>query len=283
VDAAPPRGRGAAAGRGAGRPARGAAGRRNRLPVRPAVRRGRRRLVAVAGAARPGVRRRRPPVPGGTPGRHRGRTRRGPRDHLLAGRWLSVDLPEALELRTRLLPRSQRQRLVAASATDERWLDLVDTRAGTLVTTQGLLMYLQPSEVHDLVARCAARLPGGSMVFDAVPLWLARQTQRRRLGAEGGYRPPPWTWGLDRAERRRLAATPNVGRPPRAADAPRPGSAVRRGRPRLRAGAAAPPRPAADPRRPFSATRAPDAGRTPSGRGEANRRMTRPARREVST
>jgi O-methyltransferase involved in polyketide biosynthesis len=125
-------------------------------------------------------------------------------------RWLSVDLPEALELRTRLLPRSERQRLVAASATDERWLDLVDTRAGTLVTAQGLLMYLQPSEVHDLVARCAARLPGGSMVFDAVPSWLARQTQRRRLGAEGGYRPPPWAWGLDRAERRRLAATPNV-------------------------------------------------------------------------
>ena len=48
------------------------------------------------------------------------------------------------------------------------------------------------------------------MVFDALPGWLARSSQRRRLGEPGGYRPPPWTWGIDRREQARIARTPNV-------------------------------------------------------------------------
>jgi hypothetical protein len=34
--------------------------------------------------------------------------------------------------------------------------------------------------------------------------------QRVPEGDGGGYRPPPWTWIIDRAERRRIAALPGV-------------------------------------------------------------------------
>jgi O-methyltransferase involved in polyketide biosynthesis len=84
-------------------------------------------------------------------------------------RWLTVDLPETVEVRRRLLPESPRQRTLACSALDERWMEDVDTSRGVLVTVQGLLMYLRPSEVHRLIAACARRLPGGALLFDAVP------------------------------------------------------------------------------------------------------------------
>jgi O-methyltransferase involved in polyketide biosynthesis len=71
-------------------------------------------------------------------------------------RWLRVDLPETVEVRRRLLPESARQRTLACSALDERWMEEVDTSRGVLVTAQGLLMYLRPSEVHKLSATCAA-------------------------------------------------------------------------------------------------------------------------------
>jgi O-methyltransferase involved in polyketide biosynthesis len=122
-------------------------------------------------------------------------------------RWLTVDLPEVVELRERLLPHEPRARAIACSAVDPRWLDEVDASRGVLVTAQGLLMYLFPDEVHGLVARIAARFPGGALVLDAVPTWLARRTQRE--DAEG-YRPPPWHWSLDRDEERRLRALPGV-------------------------------------------------------------------------
>ena len=96
----------------------------------------------------------------------------------------------------------------------------VNASRGVLVTAQGLLMYLEPEEVHGLIAACARRLPGAGLVFDAVPRWLSERSRRGALTTAGGYRAPPWLWGLDAREERRLAALPGVAelralRPPR--------------------------------------------------------------------
>ena len=85
-------------------------------------------------------------------------------------------------------------------------MDEVDGSRGVLLTAQGLLMYLDPPGVHTVIERCAARFPGAGLVFDAVPRWLAAVAQRD----DTGYRPPPWTWTIDRAERRRIATLPGV-------------------------------------------------------------------------
>jgi O-methyltransferase involved in polyketide biosynthesis len=77
-------------------------------------------------------------------------------------RWLTVDLPQTIALRERLLPRSPRRRSLACSALDERWMDELDASRGLLVTAQGLLMYLERADVHGLIAACAQRLPGAT-------------------------------------------------------------------------------------------------------------------------
>ena len=126
-------------------------------------------------------------------------------------RWVSVDLPPVIQLREQLLPASPRLELVASSVVDGAWLDEIDRARGTLVTAQGLLMYLEPEQVHELIAACAARIPAGGLLFDAVPRWLSERTQREPLGKPDGYRPPPWTWGIDAAEVARIRATPGIG------------------------------------------------------------------------
>jgi O-methyltransferase involved in polyketide biosynthesis len=125
-------------------------------------------------------------------------------------RWIGVDLPETVAVRRRLLPDPPRGRTVARSALDASWMDEIDASRGVLLTAQGLLMYFEPDDVHRLVARCASRFPGGALVFDAVPRWLAERTRRPPDRDDGAYRPPPWHWTLDGAERRRLEALPGV-------------------------------------------------------------------------
>jgi O-methyltransferase involved in polyketide biosynthesis len=107
-------------------------------------------------------------------------------------RWLTVDLPESLALRARLLSASDRVRTFAGSATDPAWTDLVDPTRGVLITAQGLLMYLQPDEAHAVIALCARRFPGGRMVFDAVPPWMGGVVRR----GSTNYQPPPLPWTL---------------------------------------------------------------------------------------
>lgn len=117
-------------------------------------------------------------------------------------RWLTVDLPESIALRRRLLPEHDRRRSFAGSALDPAWTDLVDRGPGVLITAQGLLMYLPPEQVHALITMCARRFPGGTLVFDAVPPWMARLVGR----GTPGYQPPPLRWTLAPVEIANLAA-----------------------------------------------------------------------------
>lgn len=114
-------------------------------------------------------------------------------------RWLGVELPEAAAVRDSLLPDGERRRTLAQSALDLSWQDEVDASRGVLITAQGLLMYLQPSEVRELIAGCAERFGGGALVFDAVPQWFSARTVRGEMRS-AGYRTPPMPWGLDAGE-----------------------------------------------------------------------------------
>jgi O-methyltransferase involved in polyketide biosynthesis len=126
--------------------------------------------------------------------------------------WLTVDLPETVALRRRLLPDGPRQRTLACSASDSQWMDQVDPSHGVLVTAQGLLMYFQPAEVDRLVEQCAQRFPGQQLLFDAVPNWLIRQQKRAARRKHGTYHLAAWIWGINAAEQKRLAALPAVAR-----------------------------------------------------------------------
>jgi O-methyltransferase involved in polyketide biosynthesis len=125
-------------------------------------------------------------------------------------RWVSVDLPAVIELRRQLLPASPNVELVVASVAGGSWLEAVDTAKDVLVTAQGLLMYLERGQVHELIDECAGRFDDGALLFDAVPRWLSDRTRREQLETTTGYRPPPWTWGVDAAEIRSIAARPGL-------------------------------------------------------------------------
>jgi O-methyltransferase involved in polyketide biosynthesis len=117
-----------------------------------------------------------------------------------SARWVTVDLPESVALRRQVMPAHERQRMFAGSVLDPAWMDLVEPPV--LITAQGLLMYLAPTEVHTVLARCAQRFPGNGLVFDAVPPWLARLVAR----GTSGYQPPALRWTLRPAELAGLAA-----------------------------------------------------------------------------
>jgi O-methyltransferase involved in polyketide biosynthesis len=124
-------------------------------------------------------------------------------------RWLTVDLPETIELRQRLLPDGPRQSSHSGSALDLRWLDGLNPADPILITAQGLLPYFQRDQVHGLIAGIAERLPGSLLVFDVVPeatLGMVRRTsgRERELAVE------LWTWLFNPRERAAISAIPGV-------------------------------------------------------------------------
>jgi O-methyltransferase involved in polyketide biosynthesis len=120
--------------------------------------------------------------------------------------WYSVDLPSVMALREQLLPHDERIVPLAQSALDRSWMDRVDSAHGVFVTAEGLLMYLQPDEALDLIRDCAARFPGGRMMFDSIPHWFSRRTLKG-FKLSDRYTTPPMPFALTADEGLALADT----------------------------------------------------------------------------
>ena len=118
--------------------------------------------------------------------------------------WYSVDLPPVMALREQLLPRDDRIVEVAQSALDRSWMDRVDDADGAFITAEGLLMNLDPDDALGLIRDCAARFPGGQMMFDSIPHWLSRRTLAG-LKLSDRYTTPPMPFGLSADEGLALA------------------------------------------------------------------------------
>ncbi len=124
-------------------------------------------------------------------------------------RWLTVELPETMDLRHRLLPDGPRQSSHRGSALDLDWLDRLDPVDPILVTAQGLLPYFQRDQVHDLIAGIAERLPGSLLVFDVVPEAMLNLV-RRASGRERDLAVELLTWLFNPGERAAIRAIPGV-------------------------------------------------------------------------
>lgn len=110
-------------------------------------------------------------------------------------RWLTIDLPPVIHLRSQLLPSSPRITMRAQSVLDYSWMDQIDPDAGVFITAEGLLMHLEPERALNLIAESARRFPGGQLLFDLPPARAAKSSRRRGLRISRRYRAPALPFG----------------------------------------------------------------------------------------
>ncbi|MEM9530971.1 MAG: class I SAM-dependent methyltransferase [Pseudomonadota bacterium] len=110
-------------------------------------------------------------------------------------RWYSVDVPEAMAVRQRLLPEHPQSTQIPSSALDTGWMDQVEACRAPFISAAGLLMYFSPAAVRQLLQALAARYPGAGIFFDTIPPWFSRKTLKG-LRVTARYTAPPMPWGI---------------------------------------------------------------------------------------
>ncbi|MEL6363709.1 MAG: class I SAM-dependent methyltransferase [Pseudomonadota bacterium] len=121
-------------------------------------------------------------------------------------RWISVDLPEAIKVRKRLLPVDERQTLVPCSALDDTWLAAVPAGAKPFFTAAGLLMYLREEEVRRLLSMIIEAFPSAELFFDAVPSVFSKLFQGGVYVTQY-YRAPRMPWGVSIRDLQKFVST----------------------------------------------------------------------------
>ena len=117
--------------------------------------------------------------------------------------WLSVDLPESIEVRRRFLPDEERMTMFACSALDEQWMASAPPSEPVFITAAGLLMYFEESEVIHLLRLLAERFPGSELIFDVIPEWMSKKSLKG-LKLSKTYQLPPMPWGLSYIEKDKI-------------------------------------------------------------------------------
>ena len=114
--------------------------------------------------------------------------------------WYDLDLPDAIELRRKLIgDEGERHHLLGCSVLEDAWLDTVSAHGQCpfLFVAEGVFMYLEEAQVKSLVLRLRDRFPGAELVFDAFNpfhVWTnTRLFSKTKLGA-------PLHWGIWRGQ-----------------------------------------------------------------------------------
>lgn len=119
-------------------------------------------------------------------------------------RWLDADLPEVMALRQALLPEpAGRQQAATVDLTDADWwtaLGLPQQGDGTplLLLLEGVLMYLRPPQVTQVLAQFGAHAPAGSVLLLDVmsAIGVGRAAAHYSVGPTGAQ----FQWGVQRMD-----------------------------------------------------------------------------------
>ena len=117
--------------------------------------------------------------------------------------WYDLDLPDTMDLRKRLIPEGDRNRMIAKSVFDRSWFDEIKVRRTKMVfIAAGVLVYLQQEDIKALFLDLMREFPGSEIIFEIYSkllLWLRRRAVEKREG-----RPDlvaPFRWGIGSAGR----------------------------------------------------------------------------------
>lgn len=81
--------------------------------------------------------------------------------------WYDLDLEQAINLRRRLIPESEKNTYIASSMFDYAWTDTIRAHnKPTLIIIEGVLMYFEPEQVQAFFNELAARFDSATIVFD---------------------------------------------------------------------------------------------------------------------
>jgi O-methyltransferase involved in polyketide biosynthesis len=111
--------------------------------------------------------------------------------------WYDLDMPPVMALREYFFPVQERYHPLASSVTDLAWMDRVQAKdRPVLVVAEGLLMYLDESDVKALFLRLRSAFPGCRLVADVFSRMTARLASNHPSLKQTGAR---LGWGVDDA------------------------------------------------------------------------------------
>lgn len=108
-------------------------------------------------------------------------------------RWYNIDLPETIDVRRRFLDEQGRASVIAKSAMDSSWEELIEPSEGrVLVVIEGLVMYLQENDVKQILSIISRKFSKVDIIMETMSPWVVKHMKEKSIEATKAK----FTWGL---------------------------------------------------------------------------------------
>ncbi|MCM1127255.1 MAG: class I SAM-dependent methyltransferase [Lachnospiraceae bacterium] len=126
-------------------------------------------------------------------------------------RWYNIDLPETIEVRRLFLQEEGHISMIAKSAMDESWAELIEQPKGrVLVLIEGLVMYLSELDVKRILSIISRRFESAEVIMEVMNPWIVKHVKEKSIertkakfmwgiksGKELQRMAPEYTWVKD--------------------------------------------------------------------------------------
>ncbi len=115
--------------------------------------------------------------------------------------WYDLDLPEVINLRSKLMRQTNRMRFISSSVLDFNWFDKIEfnPKNGIFFTAGGVYHYFREEQMRELFCNMAQRFPGGEHIFDIVS--KLGKILSNRMVRKAGNTGAPMKWSVRNAEK----------------------------------------------------------------------------------
>ncbi|MBQ7621673.1 MAG: class I SAM-dependent methyltransferase [Candidatus Methanomethylophilaceae archaeon] len=96
----------------------------------------------------------------------------------LNAHFYSMDLPEIIELRKRLLPKADNETFIAGDLFDMQWAGSIPNDRSVMILALGVFQYFRETEIIGAIGRMKEIFPGAELVFDATNMKGLNYTNR---------------------------------------------------------------------------------------------------------
>ncbi|MCM1082217.1 MAG: class I SAM-dependent methyltransferase [Clostridium sp.] len=108
-------------------------------------------------------------------------------------RWYNIDLPETIEVRRLFLEEEGHISMIAKSAMDESWREMIEKPKGrVLVVIEGLTMYLSEQDVKKILSIIGKGFSSVEVIMEVMNPWIVKHMKEKSIEKTKAK----FTWGI---------------------------------------------------------------------------------------
>ncbi len=112
--------------------------------------------------------------------------------------WFDIDFEDVIKLRKNFFPELENNKNYAAissSMLDYDWIKRVENVGTVIIISEGVLMYINESDIKELIENISINFPNSHFIFDTIPAFFSNRTKFHSAVKQTNA---TFKWGIDK-------------------------------------------------------------------------------------